>query len=218
MTVRVVVAEDSVLLREGIVRLLREAGFDVCGQTGDADELVRLVDASVPDVAIVDIRMPPGLGDDGIRATRAIKERHGDAVGVLILSQYVEPEFALRLLEDGGTGLGYLLKDRIAVIGEFVEAVHRVARGGSVIDQAIVAQLLARRRRADPLEQLTDREREVLGLMAEGHSNQAIAGRLGLSEKTIESYNGAIFGKLALEPAPEVHRRVRAVLAFLQAR
>ncbi len=218
MAVRVIVADDSVLLREGIVRLLRDEGFDVCGQAGDADELLRLVDDSEPDVAIVDIRMPPGLGDDGIRATQAIKHGHGDAVGVLVLSQYVEPEFALRLLEEGGRGLGYLLKDRIADIGEFVEAVHRVARGGSVIDQAIVAQLLARRRHSDPLEQLTDREREVLGLMAEGHSNRAIAGRLGLSEKTIESYNGAIFGKLALEPAPDVHRRVRAVLTFLQAR
>jgi DNA-binding NarL/FixJ family response regulator len=218
MAVRVVVAEDSVLLREGIVRLLRDEGFDVCGEAGDADELVRLVDHSIPDIAIVDIRMPPGLGDDGIRATQSIKRSHGDTVGVLVLSQYVEPEFALRLVEEGSGGLGYLLKDRIADIGEFVDAVRRVAGGGSVIDQAIVAQLLARRRRADPLEQLTDREREVLALMAEGHSNQAIADRLGLSEKTIESYNGAIFGKLALEPAPDVHRRVRAVLTFLQAR
>jgi DNA-binding NarL/FixJ family response regulator len=218
MAVRVVVAEDSVLLREGIVRLLRDEGFDVCGEAGDADELVQLVDHSIPDIAIVDIRMPPGLGDDGIRATQSIKRSHGDAVGVLVLSQYVEPEFALRLVEEGSGGLGYLLKDRIADIGEFVDAVRRVAGGGSVIDQAIVAQLLARRRRADPLEQLTDREREVLALMAEGHSNQAIADRLGLSEKTIESYNGAIFGKLALEPAPDVHRRVRAVLTFLQAR
>jgi DNA-binding NarL/FixJ family response regulator len=218
MAVRVVVAEDSVLLREGIVRLLREEGFDVCGQAGDADELVRLVDQFEPDIAIVDIRMPPGLGDDGIRATQAIKRSHGDAVGVLVLSQYVEPEFALRLLEEGGSGLGYLLKDRIADVGEFIEAVRRVARGGSVIDQAIVAQLLARRRRADPLERLTEREREVLALMAEGHSNIAIADRLGLSEKTIESYNGAIFGKLALEPALNVHRRVRAVLTFLQVR
>jgi DNA-binding NarL/FixJ family response regulator len=218
MTIRVVVAEDSVLLREGIVRLLRDEGFDVCGQASDADELLRLVDEYLPDIAIVDIRMPPGLGDDGIRATQSIKRSHGETVGVLVLSQYLEPDFALRLLEEGRGGLGYLLKDRIADIAEFVEAVRRVARGGSVIDQAIVAQLLARRRRTDPLEQLTEREREVLALMAEGYSNQAIAARMSLSEKTIESYNGAVFGKLALEPAPDVHRRVLAVLTFLQAR
>ena len=216
--IRVVVAEDSVLLREGIVRLLRDEGFDVRGQAGDAEELLRLVDAERPDVAIVDIRMPPGLGDEGIRATQSIRRGHGDAVGVLVLSQYVEPDFALRLLEDGGGGLGYLLKDRVADVSEFIEAVRRVARGGSVIDQAIVSQLLARRRRTDPLEALTDREREVLALMAEGYSNQAIADRMSLSEKTIESYNGTIFGKLALEPAPDVHRRVLAVLTFLQAR
>jgi DNA-binding NarL/FixJ family response regulator len=216
--IRVVVAEDSVLLREGIVRLLRDEGFDVRGQAGDADELLRLVDAERPDIAIVDIRMPPGLGDEGIRATQSIRRSHGDVVGVLVLSQYVEPDFALRLLEDGGGGLGYLLKDRVADVTEFIEAVRRVARGGSVIDQAIVSQLLARRRRTDPLEALTDREREVLALMAEGYSNQAIADRMSLSEKTIESYNGTIFGKLALEPAPDVHRRVLAVLTFLQAR
>jgi DNA-binding NarL/FixJ family response regulator len=218
MAVRVVVAEDSVLLREGIVRLLREEGFDVCGQASDGEELVRLVDELRPDVAIVDIRMPPGLRDEGIVATRAIRSRHGDAIGILVLSQHVEPEFALRILEEGGRGLGYLLKDRIADIGEFAEAVRRVANGGSVMDQAIVAQLLARRRKADPLAALTERERDVLGLMAEGLSNQAIARRLTLSEKTVESYTGAIFGKLALEPAPELHRRVLAVLAFLNAR
>jgi len=218
MAIRVVVAEDSVLLREGIVVLLRDEGFDVRGQAGDADELLRLVDDVRPDIAIVDIRMPPGLGDEGIRATQSIRRIHGDAVGVLVLSQYVEPDFALRLLEDGDGGLGYLLKDRVADVSEFIEAVRRVARGGSVIDQAIVSQLLARRRRTDPLEALTDREREVLALMAEGYSNQAIADRMSLSEKTIESYNGTIFGKLALEPAPDVHRRVLAVLTFLQAR
>ena len=151
-------------------------------------------------------------------ATQAIRRAHGEAVGVLVLSQYVEAEFALRLLEDGGRGLGYLLKDRVADIGEFVEAVRRIAHGGSVIDHAIVAQLFARRRHRDPLADLTEREREVLGLMAEGLSNQAIANRLGLSEKTVESYIGTIFGKLGLEPAPELHRRVLAVLAFLQAR
>jgi DNA-binding NarL/FixJ family response regulator len=196
MAVRVVVADDSVLLREGIVRMLREEGFDVCGQAGDAGELVRLVEETRPDVAIVDIRMPPNLRDEGILATEAIRRLHGDAVGVLVLSQYLEPDFAMRLLDEGGRGAG----------------------GGSVIDHAIVAQLLARRRHRDPLEELTAREREVLALMAEGLSNQAIAGRLGLSEKTVESYTGAIFGKLALEPAPDLHRRVLAVLTFLQAR
>jgi serine/threonine-protein kinase len=218
MAVRVVVADDSVLLREGIVRLLLEEGFEVPGQAGDADDLVRLVGELRPDVAIVDIRMPPGLHDEGIVATQAIRRAHGDAVGILVLSQYVEPEFALRLLEEGGSGLGYLLKDRVADVAEFVEAVHRVARGGSVMDQTIVAQLLARRRRRDPLTDLTEREREVLGLMAEGHSNQAVAARLALSEKTVESYIGTIFGKLGLEPAPALHRRVLAVLTFLQAR
>jgi DNA-binding NarL/FixJ family response regulator len=218
MAIRVVVAEDSVLLREGIVRLLREEGFDVLGQAGDADELVRLVGELRPDVAIVDIRMPPGLHDEGIVATQAIRRVHGDAVGILVLSQYLEPEFALRLLEEGGGGLGYLLKERVADVGEFVEAVKRVARGSSVMDQSIVAQLLARKRQRDPLAGLTEREGEVLALMAEGHSNQAIAARLALSEKTIESYIGTIFGKLALEPAPELHRRVLAVLTFLQAR
>ncbi len=218
MAVRVVVAEDSVLLREGLVRLLREEGFDVCGQAGNADELVRLVDEVQPDIAIVDIRMPPGLRDEGIVATHRIKRTHGDAVGVLVLSQYVEPAFALRLLEEGGRGVGYLLKDRVADIADFVEAVRRVARGGSVVDQAIVAQLLGRQRHLDPLAELTAREREVLALMAEGRSNQAIASQLALSEKTVESHISAILGKLGLEPAPEVHRRVLAVLTFLQSR
>jgi DNA-binding NarL/FixJ family response regulator len=216
--VRVVIGEDSVLLREGIAHVLGDAGIDVIGQAGDADELVRLVTEFRPDLAIVDIRMPPGQLDEGIVATRAIRRLHGDSIGVLVLSQHLEPEFALRLLEEGGRGIGYLLKDRVADIDEFVDAVRRIARGGSVMDEAIVARLLARKRRADPLAELTDREREVLKLMAEGGSNQAIASALSLSEKTIESYIGTIFGKLALEPAPDVHRRVLAVLAFLQAR
>jgi len=184
--IRVVVAEDSVLLREGIARLLQEEGFDVCGQAGNAEELMRLVNELLPDVAIVDIRMPPGLGDEGMVATQAIKRAHGDAIGILVLSQYLEPEFALRLLEGGGSGLGYLLKDRVADIREFVDAVRRVANGGSVIDHTIVAQLLARVRQRDPLTDLTEREREVLSLMAEGLSNQAIAGRLSLSRCSSE--------------------------------
>jgi DNA-binding NarL/FixJ family response regulator len=216
--VRVVIGDDSVLLREGIARVLGDAGFEVIGQAGDADELIRIVGDLRPDVAIVDIRMPPHQHDEGIVATRAIRRLHGDSIGVLVLSQYLEPEFALRLLEEGGRGIGYLLKDRVADIDEFVDAVRRIALGGSVMDQAIVAQLLARRRHQDPLAALTDRERDVLGLMAGGGSNQAIATALVLSEKTIEAYIGSIFGKLALEPAPEVHRRVLAVLAFLQAR
>lgn len=218
MAVRVVVADDSVLLREGIVRMLRDEGFEVCGQAGDANELVRLVAEVTPDVAIVDIRMPPGFRDEGIGATQEIRRMHGDAVGVLVLSQYLEPEFALRLVEEGGSGIGYLLKDRVVDLAGFVDAVRRVASGGSVMDHAIVARLLARRRHRDPLTELTPREREVLALMAEGLSNGAIAVRLGLSEKTVESYIGAVFGKLGLEPTPELHRRVLAVLAFLQAR
>lgn len=218
MAVRVVIGDDSVLLREGIARVLGDAGFEVIGQAGDADELVRIVGDLRPDVAIIDIRMPPHQHDEGIVATRSIRRLHGDAIGVLVLSQYLEPEFALRLLEEGGRGIGYLLKDRVADIDEFVDAVRRIALGGSVMDPAIVAQLLARRRHQDPLTALTDRERDVLGLMAGGGSNQAIANALVLSEKTIEAYIGSIFGKLALEPAPDVHRRVLAVLAFLQAR
>jgi DNA-binding NarL/FixJ family response regulator len=218
MGVRVVIAEDSVLLREGLARLLREEGFDVCGQAADGDELVELVDEIRPDIAIVDIRMPPTMRDEGIVAMNRIKRTHGDAVGVLLLSHHVEPAFALRLLEEGGRGVGYLLKDRVANIAEFVDVVQRVARGGSVVDQTIVAQLLARQRRQDPLAELTLREREVLALIAEGGSNQAIASQLGLSEKTVEGHIGMILGKLGLEPAPDVHRRVMAVLAFLQNR
>jgi DNA-binding NarL/FixJ family response regulator len=218
MVTRIVVAEDSVLLREGIVRLLVEAGFDVCGQVGDGDQLLGLVDELAPDVVIADIRMPPTMRDEGIVAVRAIRRTHGERIGVLVLSQFLEPEFALRLIDDGGRGLGYLLKDRVADLDEFVDAVRRVASGGSVIDPRIVAQLLGRQRHQDPLAQLTEREREVLAAMAEGLSNQAIADRLSLSEKTVESYIGTILGKLGLEPAPEVHRRVLAVLAFLRAR
>jgi DNA-binding NarL/FixJ family response regulator len=215
---RVVIGDDSVLLREGITRMLGDVGCDVVGQAGDADALVRLVGDLRPDVAIVDIRMPPHQHDEGIVATRAIRQLAGNPIGVLVLSQYLEPDFALRLLEEGGRGIGYLLKDRVADIDEFVDAVRRIGHGGSVMDPAIVAQLLGRKRHQDPLAALTDRERDVLRLMAEGGSNQAIATTLSLSEKTIESYIGTIFGKLALESAPDIHRRVLAVLAFLQAR
>ncbi len=215
---RVIVADDSILLREGIASLLADEGFEVCGRAGTADELIRLVRETRPELAIVDIRMPPGQRDEGIMAMRRIREEIDSGIAVLVLSQYLEPEFALRLLEEGGRGLGYLLKDRVADVGQFVEAVRQVARGGLLIDPAIVARLLDRRRHRDPLGDLSQREREVLGLMAEGRSNQAIAERLFLSEKTVEGYVGTIFGKLGLEPTAEDHRRVLAVLAYLQDR
>lgn len=215
---QIVVADDSVLLREGVVRLLVEAGFEVAGQAGTAEALVEIVRATKPDLAIVDIRMPPGVGDEGIRASRALRAEHGLGLGVLILSQYLEADFALRLLEEGGPGMGYLLKDRIADVDQFLDAVRRVATGEQVVDPAIVRQLIGRPRKLDPVAALSDREREVLALMAEGRSNAAIADRLFLSAKTVEAYVGVIFGKLGLEAAPSDHRRVLAVLAYLQER
>jgi DNA-binding NarL/FixJ family response regulator len=214
--VRVVVAEDSVLLREGIVRLLDEAGFEVVGQAGDADDLVRKVSAHKPDVAVVDIRMPPTSTDDGLRA--ALEIRRGlPGTGVLVLSQYVEEGYALELVGDKAEGTGYLLKDRVADVERFVEAVRRVGEGGSVLDPEVVATLLGRRRRDDPLAELTEREREVLALMAEGRSNHAIAEQLVVTERAVEKHVTSIFGKLGLAPAPEDHRRVLAVLTFLRA-
>ena len=215
---QIVVADDSVLLREGVVRLLVEAGFEVAGQAGTAEALLEIVRATKPDLAIVDIRMPPGVGDEGIRASRELRAEHGPGLGVLILSHYLEADFALRLLEEGGPGMGYLLKDRIADVDQFLEAVRRVAAGEQVVDPAIVRQLIGRPRRLDPVAALSDREREVLALMAEGRSNAAIADRLFLSGKTVEAYVGVIFGKLGLEAAPSDHRRVLAVLAYLQER
>ncbi len=213
---RIVVADDSVLLREGIVRLLSEAGFEVVGQAGDAEDLVRKVSAHKPDVAVVDIRMPPTGTDDGLRAALEIR-RALPGTGVLVLSQYVEEGYALELVGDKAEGTGYLLKDRVADVERFVDAVRRVGDGGSVLDPEVVATLLGRRRRDDPLAELTEREREVLGLMAEGRSNQAIAEQLVVTERAVEKHVTSIFSKLDLTPAPEDHRRVLAVLTFLRA-
>ena len=213
---RVVVADDSVLLREGIVRLLEDAGCEVVGQAGDAEDLVRKVSAHKPDVAVVDIRMPPTHTDDGLRAALEIRRRVPET-GVLVLSQYVEEGYALDLVADSAERTGYLLKDRVADVERFVEAVHRVAEGGSALDPEVVAHLLGRHRRDDPLTQLTGREREVLALMAEGRSNHAIAEQLVVTERAVEKHVTSIFDKLDLAPAPEDHRRVLAVLTFLRA-
>jgi DNA-binding NarL/FixJ family response regulator len=213
---RVVLADDSVLLREGLARLLIEAGFDVVGQCGTAEDLLTIVRATRPDVAVVDIRMPPTHSNEGLVAADAIRAEYSGGVAVLVLSQYVETEFALRLVTDGGGGVGYLLKDRVADVREFAESLRRVARGGSVIDPEVVALLVNRRRARGPLDELTDREREVLALMAEGRSNQAICERLFVTPKTVEAHIASIFSKLELLPAPDDHRRVLAVLAYLR--
>jgi DNA-binding NarL/FixJ family response regulator len=212
---RVVVGEDSVLLREGVVRLLEEAGFEVAGQAGDGEELIRKVRAHKPDVAIVDIKMPPTHTDEGLRAAREIRAELPE-VGVLVLSQYVEQQYALDLLADNAEGVGYLLKDRIADVDAFADAVRRVAGGGSALDPEVVSQMLGRRRREDPLEELTPREREVLGLMAEGRSNAAIAAQLVVTDRAVEKHVTSIFGKLGLATSPDDHRRVLAVLAYLK--
>jgi DNA-binding NarL/FixJ family response regulator len=213
--VRVVIAEDSVLLREGIARLLEESGFEVAGQAGDGEDLLRKVGALKPDVAVVDIRMPPTHTDEGLRAAHRIRAEHPDTA-VLVLSQYVEESYAFDLLSESTERTGYLLKDRIADIETFTDAVRRVASGGSALDPEVVARLLGRRRREDPLAALTPREREVLGLMAEGRSNSAMADALVVSERAVEKHVTAIFSKLDLPPAVEDHRRVLAVLAFLR--
>ena len=213
---RVVVADDSVLLREGVVRLLEEKGFDVVAQAGDAEDLIRKVNAHKPDVAVVDIRMPPTNTDDGLRAALEIRATHPNT-GVLVLSQYVEEGYALDLVGDSAGGVGYLLKDRVADVDRFVESVTRVAEGGSALDPEVVAQLVGRARRDDPLAELTPREREVMELMAEGRSNNAIAAQMTVTERAVEKHVTSIFGKLGLPPAPADHRRVLAVLAFLRA-
>jgi len=214
--VRVAVAEDSVLLREGIVRLLTEAGIDVVAQSGDAEDLLRKVRAHKPDVAITDIRMPPSHTDEGLKAAQQIRSELPQ-VGVLVLSQYVEQAYAMELLADNAAGLGYLLKDRVADVDAFLDAVRRVADGGSALDPEVVSQLIGRRRRDDPLEELTPRERDVLGLMAEGRSNGAIAEELVVTERAVEKHVTSIFSKLDLSSSGQDHRRVLAVLAYLRA-
>jgi DNA-binding NarL/FixJ family response regulator/class 3 adenylate cyclase len=214
--IRVVLADDAVLLREGIARLLTEAGFDVVGQSGNADDLMLKVRSYAPDVAVVDIRMPPTQTDEGLRVAQEIRADHPD-VGVLVLSQHVEPAYAMELLAESAEGVGYLLKDRVSDVDEFAAAVRRVAEGGSALDPALVTQLVGRRRKRDPIEELTPRERDVLELMAEGRSNQAIGERLFITPRAVEKHITSIFGKLGLPPAPDDHRRVLAVLAFLRA-
>jgi DNA-binding NarL/FixJ family response regulator len=212
---KLVVADDSILLREGMVRLLEENGFEVAGQAGDGDELVRKVMAHKPDVAIVDVRMPPTHTDEGLRAAQTIRDQL-PGCGVLVLSQYVEEEYATELIGDRAEGVGYLLKDRVADVDAFVDAVRRVGQGGSALDPEVVSMMLGRRR-DEPLSELTPREREVLGLMAEGLSNHAIAERLVVTERAVEKHVTSIFGKLRLPPTGETHRRVLAVLAYMRA-
>lgn len=213
---RVVIAEDSLLLREGLVKLLEGAGFEVVGQAGNADELLLKVRSYKPDVAIVDVRMPPTQTDEGARAAEQIRAERPE-VGILLLSQIVEATVALRMFQERPEGFGYLLKDRVLDVDDFIDAVRRVGRGGSALDPQVVAQLVGRRRQDDPLGELTEREREVLELMAEGRSNQGIGKKLFLSPKTVETHVHHVFTKLGLEQAPEDHRRVLAVLAYLAA-
>jgi DNA-binding NarL/FixJ family response regulator/class 3 adenylate cyclase len=213
--VKLVLADDSILLREGLSRLLEEAGFEVVAQSGNAEDLLRHVAMHNPDVAITDIRMPPTQTDEGLRAAQEIRQRHPE-VGVLVLSQYVEPAYAMELLGESAEGVGYLLKDRVSDLDEFAAAVRRVAEGGSALDPAVVDQLVGRRRRDDPLEELTAREREVLELMAEGRSNQAIAERMFVTLRAVEKHVTSIFNKLRLPASGDDHRRVLAVLTYLQ--
>jgi DNA-binding NarL/FixJ family response regulator len=213
--VRVVIAEDSALLREGLARILAEGGFEVAGQCSNAEELLDAVRRRRPEVAVVDVRMPPTHTDEGARAARELRDTYPE-MGVLLLSQVIEASHALALFSERPEGFGYLLKDRVLEIEDFLEAVRRVARGGTAIDPHVIAQLLGRPREDDPLGELTPREREVLGLMAEGLSNRGICGRLFLSPKTVEAHVKNIFMKLGLTQEPDDHRRVLAVLAFLR--
>jgi DNA-binding NarL/FixJ family response regulator len=212
---RVVIGEDDVLLREGMVRLLTEAGFDVVAQTGDADDLMRRTLAHRPDVAVIDVQMPPRHEDDGLRAATALRDRLPD-MGVLVLSQFYEESYALDLIGDRAQGVGYLLKERVADVAAFVDSVQRVAAGGSAIDPEIVARMLGRRRTAGPLDELTPREREVLAAMAEGKSNRGIAEELVVSETAVEKHVTRIFNKLGIGPSSTEHRRVLAVLTYMR--
>jgi DNA-binding NarL/FixJ family response regulator len=212
---RVILAEDSILVREGIASLLEEAGFDVIGRATDAAELMALVARLDPDVAIVDIRLPPTQTDEGLRAAIEIGVEHPN-MGVLVVSQHLETAYALRLFEHGARGRGYLLKDNITDLREFANAVRRVAANGSAVDPEVVNRMLERRRRASPLDELTERQRTVLSLMAQGRSNHAIGEHLSLTPKTVEAHIRAIFAKLDLPPAADDHRRVLAVLAYLR--
>ena len=213
---RVVLADDTMLLREGVARLLGEAGFDVVGQAGTAEELVAQVATEAPDVAIVDLRMPPTHTDEGLRAALEIRAAN-PKVGVLVLSQHADVGLAMKLLAEGAEGVGYMLKDRVADLEDFADAIRRVAAGGSALDPTIVSQLLSRRRAAGPLDDISDREREVLELMAEGRSNQGIAERLEISERGVQKHVTSIFEKLGIGAGTDDHRRVLAVLTFLRA-
>ena len=213
---RIVLGEDSVLLREGIARLLGEAGFEVVAQAGDAEDLLRKVRAHKPDVAIVDIRMPPTHTDEGLRAALTIC-RELPNTAVLVLSGYVEKDYAVELLGESAEGVGYLLKDRVVDVERFIYSIRRVAAGGSALDPEVVSQMLGRRRAAGPLSELTPREREVLALMAEGRSNHAIAAELVITDRAVEKHVTSIFGKLNLPSTADDHRRVLSVRAFLNA-
>jgi DNA-binding NarL/FixJ family response regulator len=210
------VADDSVLLREGLVRLLQEGGCEVVAQAGDATDLLRKARAHKPDLAVIDVRMPPDNTDDGLRAALTLRSEQPETA-VLVLSQYIEDQYAIELIGEGHEGVGYLLKERITDVDALLEAVHRVAGGGSVIDPQVVSQLLRRHRQQDPIELLSAREREVVELMAEGRSNHAIAAALVVSERAVEKHVTSIFSKLELPPAEDDHRRVLAVLTFLRA-
>jgi DNA-binding NarL/FixJ family response regulator len=216
--IRVAIAEDSVLLREGLVRLLGEAGFEVVGAAGDAPGLLDVIARERPDAVVLDIRMPPTHTDEGLRLAAVVRALEGPRIGVLLLSQYVEAAYAYKLIASEAAGVGYLLKDRLGDTAELADAIRRVAHGGSAMDPSLVAQLLRRQRERNPLDELTDREREVLTHMAEGRTNQAIAQRLVVTIKTIETHVASIFSKLGLEPEPDDHRRVLAVLTYLRAR
>ena len=212
---RVIVADDSILMREGVVRVLEESGFEVVAQAGTGVELLEKARVFGPDVAVIDLRMPPTYSDEGLLAALAIREEMPNT-GVLVLSQYLEDEYALQLIGDDAAGVGYLLKDRVSDFEHFTEAVRRVGEGGSALDPEVVSQMLGRHRLHDPLAAITPREREVLALMAQGRSNGAIAGALVITERAVEKHVTSIFTKLDLPPTAEDHRRVLAVLAFLR--